>query len=128
MLQSRFWVIGLLLMAAGCGTAPQPSTTPAPQEKGGGFPVRVDNQNFSDMNIYVVNGGQHWLLGQAGGLTQTTLRIPSGVAPADGRVRLEAEPIGSSPAIFTPVLVIAPGQSIYWTIGSDPAMSTASTG
>jgi hypothetical protein len=128
MLQSRYWVIGLLLMAVGCGTAPQPSTTPAPQNESGGYPVRIHNQNFSDMNIYVVNGGQHWLLGTAGGLTETTLEIPRGVASVDGQVRLEAEPIGSSQTIFTPVLVVAPGQSVYWTIGSDPAMSSASTG
>jgi hypothetical protein len=128
MLQSHNWVIGLLLVVSGCGTA-QPSTTPVPQkEASAGFPVRVDNQNFSDMSIYVVSGGQHWLLGQAGGLTRTTLNIPSDVAPADGRVRLEADPIGSSPAVFTPVLIISPGQSIFWTIGSDPAFSTASTG
>ena len=129
MRNARYWLIGLLLIGAGCGTANRPDTNPAPEAKSAaGYPVQIDNQNFSDMNIYLVNGGQRWLLGQAGGLTRTTLNIADGVAPADGEIRLEADPVGASPPIFTPVLVIAPGQTVYWTIGSDPGMSTASTG
>jgi hypothetical protein len=128
MRHARYWLIGLLLTVAGCATANQPDTNPAPEAKTGGLPVRIDNQNFNDMSIYLVNGGQRWLLGQAPGLSSTTLKISSGLAPADGQFRLEANPIGGSPAIFTPVLVVAPGQSVFWTIGSDPAMSTASTG
>ena len=124
---SRYWLIGLLLIVAGCGTANRPNTAPSPEARSG-VPVRIDNQNFNDMNIYLVNGGQRWLLGQAAGLSLTNLRISAGLAPADGELRLEADPIGSSPAIFTPVLVVARGQGVFWTIGSDPAMSSASAG
>jgi hypothetical protein len=127
MRNARYWLIGFLLTAAGCGTANRPEVTPIPEAKSG-LPVQIDNQNFSDMDIYLVNGGQRWLLGQAGGLSSTTLTISDGMSPADGRLRLEADPIGASPPIFTPVLVVSRGQSVYWTIGSDPEMSTASTG
>ena len=138
MWQLRLGLIGLLtISAAGCSANHQPTAAAGPQKSASqsgqkpeseGLPVQIDNQNFSDMSIYLVNGGQRWLLGQAGGLTRTTLTIPHGTAPVDGRLRLEADPIGGSPAIFTPVLVVSPGQSVYWTIGSDPAMSTASAG
>jgi hypothetical protein len=134
----RYYLVGLLTAAAaGCGASHQPAPAPAPQTQGSasakkseleGLPVQVDNQNFSDMNIYVVSGGQRLLLGQAGGFTKTTLTIPSGIAPADGRLRLSADPIGGSPRIFTPVLVVSPGQTVFWTIGSDAEMSTASVG
>lgn len=123
-----YWLIAVLLTGAGCGTANRAETTPAPETKSAGLPVQIDNQNFSDMNIYLVNGGGRWLLGQAGGLTRTTLTIADGIAPANGRIRLEADPIGASRPIFTPALVIGPGQTVYWTIGSDPEMSTATTG
>jgi hypothetical protein len=126
-MHARYWLIGLLLTAAGCGTANRPDTSPAPEAKAG-LPVQIDNQNFNDMNIYLVNGGQRWLLGEAGGLTRTTLNISEGLTPATGELRLEADPVGGSRPIFTPVLVVSPGQSVYWTIGSDPSMSTASTG
>jgi hypothetical protein len=126
MRHAHYWLIGLLLTGAGCGTN-RADTTPAPEARSG-LPVQIDNQNFSDMDIYLVNGGQRWLLGQARGLTRTTLTVSDGTAPASGRVRLEADPVGASKPIFTPVLVVSPGQSVYWTIGSDPEMSTATTG
>jgi hypothetical protein len=89
--------------------------------------VQIDNQNFSDMVIYVVSNGQRLLIGQARGLTKTTLTIEN-VTRGDGQVRLLAEPIGAARPIATPTLVVPPGQSIFWTIGSDPATSTAYTG
>ncbi|HMH57100.1 MAG TPA: hypothetical protein VK535_12650 [Gemmatimonadales bacterium] len=89
--------------------------------------MQIDNQNFSDMEIYVVKNGQRLLIGQAGGLTKTTLTIRN-AARGDGRVRLLAEPIGGARPIATPILIVPQGQSIFWTIGSDPATSTASTG
>ncbi|HVD32168.1 MAG TPA: hypothetical protein VNC19_01230 [Gemmatimonadales bacterium] len=89
--------------------------------------MRIDNQNFSDMDIYVLRNGERWLIGQAGGLTKTTLTI-RGAIRGDGRVRLLAEPVGGVRPFATPTLIVPPGQSIFWTIGSDPATSTASTG
>jgi hypothetical protein len=89
--------------------------------------VQIDNQNFSDMDIYVLRNGERWLIGQAGGFTKTTLAI-RGAIRGDGRVRLLAEPVGGVRPIATPTLVVPQGQSIFWTIGSDPATSTASTG
>ena len=125
----RNFLIGLLAAsAAACSAAHQPVGGPTPENQVSGLPVRIDNQNFSDMNIYVVTGGQRLLLGQAGGLAETTLTVPSGLAPADGRLRLSADPIGGSPSIFTPVLLVPRGQSVYWTIGSDAQMSTTSVG
>ncbi len=116
-------LVGLSTACAGSrstvATEPQPSSND--------LPVQIDNQNFSDMTIYVVRNDQRWLVGQAGGLTKTTFIIRNAVRPA-GRVKLLAEPIGGTRPIATPTLVVPQGQSIFWTIGSDPATSTASTG
>lgn len=135
MKRTQYWLLGSLAMVAACSASQHPAPTPAPETSASSeqsqriaMPVQVDNQNFSDMNIYYVSGGQRWLIGQAGGLTESTLTIPSGVVPADGRVRLEAAAIGGTRPIFTPELVVGPGQTVYWTIGSDPEMSTASVG
>jgi len=125
---------GLLILAAvGCGSSNMArlESTPAPQGGGAestGTTLQIDNQNFSDMNIYTLAGGQRVLVGQANGLRKTTLVIPTGLTPVSGRVRLVADPIGGDGPITTPVLLVPQGQQIYWTIGSDPAMSTASTG
>jgi hypothetical protein len=125
----------LLLLAAGCARSPAPAT-PSPLATASAdstrasraIPVQVDNQNFSDMNVYLVTRGTRWLVGNVAGLTKATLTVPASVAPANLRVRLRAQPIGGGGGTTTPTLIVAPGQQVYWTIGSDPAMSNASAG
>jgi hypothetical protein len=127
---------GLLFLAPGCARSPAPAASPSPVASGSpdsartqrAIAVQVDNQNFSEMNVYLVKGGARWLVGQVGGMTKATLTIPAGLAPADQLVRLRAEAIGGRGATTTPTLMVPPGQQVYWTIGSDPAMSTASAG
>jgi len=122
----RAGLIALLGLSTACG-ASRSTVASAPEPSSDEIPVQIDNQNFNDMEIYVVKNGQRLLIGQAGGLTKTTLTIRN-VARGGGRVRLLAEPIGGARPIATPTLVVPPGQSIFWTIGSDLTTSTASTG
>ena len=126
----------LLLLSAGCARSPAPDAGPAPLPSGStehagserSIDVQVDNQNFNDMNVYLMTAGTRWLVGRVGGMTKGTLTIPASLAPADLRVRLRAEAIGWHAAITTPTLIVPAGQQVYWTIGSDPSMSTASAG
>jgi hypothetical protein len=124
----------LMLAAAGCASHAPGEAGPAPISRADsardstGLQVQVDNQNINDMNIYLLRSGSRFLVGQAGGLSKTTLTIPEAMTPGDLRVRLIAEPIGGSRPISTPVLIVPPGQHVYWSIGSDPATSTASAG
>jgi hypothetical protein len=124
----------LMLAAAACASHAPDEAGPAPISRADttqdstGLQVRVDNQNINDMNIYLLRSGSRFLVGQAGGLSKTTLTIPEAMTPGDLRVRLIADPIGGSRPITTPVLIVPPGQSVYWSIGSDPATSTASAG
>jgi hypothetical protein len=120
----RAGLIGLVALSSACGAFRAPSS-PAPS--GDKIPVTIDNQNFSDMNIYVLRNGSRWLVGHANGLAKTTLTI-SNLARGDGQVRLLASPIGGFGRIVTPTLIVPRGQSIYFTIGFDPAMSSASAG
>jgi hypothetical protein len=124
----------VMLVAAGCASHAPDEAGPAPITRADsardstGLQVQIDNQNINDMSIYLLRSGSRFLVGQAGGLSKTTLTIPEGATPTDLRVRLIAEPIGGSRPIATPVLIVPPGQRIYWSIGSDPATSTASAG
>ena len=133
----RLWAgmaVFLMLAAAGCASHAPDEAGPAPMSRGDsardstGLQVQIDNQNINDMTIYLVRTGSRFLVGQAGGLSKTTLTIPEGITPPDLRVRLIAEPIGGSRPIRTPVLIVPRGQRVYWSIGSDPATSTASAG
>ena len=133
----RMGLVGLVALSAACGAsrspaspAPKPSTASAATAESGRSKTRVeiDNQNFNVMNIYLINQGTRMLLGSANGLSKTTLQIPDGVVRSSWQVRLLADPIGGTSPIRTPSLLVAPGQNVYWTIGSDPANSFASAG
>jgi hypothetical protein len=130
-------MLTIAALTAGCGASRTPNTaTPSPRataqndtaSKRRGIPVQIDNQNYSDMDIYVINSGQQLLVGQAAGLQRTRLFIPPSLTRADAQVRLLASPVGARSPVRTPLLIVPPGQGIYWTIGSDPATSTATTG
>jgi len=134
---TRMGLLGLMALVAGCGASRSTPASPAPKQDASAAadstarqPIRVqiDNRNFSDMNVYLVNEGTHVLLGSAPGMSKTTLTLPSGSVSSRWHVRLMADPIGGSNAIRTPTLLVAPGQNVYWTIGSDPASSYASAG
>jgi len=129
-------LLGLAALSGGCAASHPSPTPPAPKQEAtteaapARTPVRVeiDNQNYSDMDVYLINNGMHLLLGSAPGLSKTTLSIPQGSAGGQLQVRLLADPVGGNVPIRTPALVVAPGQNVYWTIGSDPATSFASAG
>jgi hypothetical protein len=131
-------LIAIVALSFGCSagqsspSSPAPQKGPAPAEAAaserGKTRVEIDNQNFSDMNIYLVDDGVRVLLGSAAGLSKTMLLIPDGATGGSWQVRLLADPIGGSSPIRTPELTVPPGQNVYWTIGADPASSFASAG
>ncbi len=129
----RTMLVGLAILSAGCGaarSAPQ-ATAPSPapsQADRGKTRVEIDNQNFNDMTIYLIEPGTRVLLGSVTGLTKTTLTIPRGGVGGDWKVVLLADPVGGSSPIRTPSLLVAPGQSVFWTIGANSADSFASAG
>ena len=126
----------VMLSAAACAASHQSAEATGPVPASGadsaqasqGIQVQIDNQNFSDMNIYLLRNGGRWLVGQAEGMGKTTLTIPQSMAPTDLRVRLIGDPIGGSRPVTTPVLIVPRGQTIYWKIGTEPGSSTASAG
>jgi hypothetical protein len=123
-------LVGLLAACAGHPAATSPTPEPATTSAGSAdrIPVRIDNQNFNDMDIYLLDRGARVLLGSASGLTRTTLLLPADATASGGRITLQADPLGSSRPIRTPELLVAPGEKVYWTIGADRAGSYASVG
>jgi hypothetical protein len=121
----------MLLAAAGCAANHSKAAGPAPvdnEDTSGGIPVVVNNQNLNDMNVYFVRNGSRALIGHAPPMTTSTITIPAALSPADLRVSLVAVPIGGSRPFVVPETLVPNGQRIYWTIGTDPSMSTVSTG
>ena len=78
--------------------------------------LRVDNQGFSDMDIFALRGATRVRLGMVGGHQNTVLRVPpvliTGVTP----LRFIADPIGSSRASVSEEITVTPGDSVMLTI------------
>ena len=125
---------GLTALTLGCGTEGAAPSEPTPQPASGQAAkaphaetvVQIDNQNFNDMNIYLLDADTRVFLGAVNGLSTGTLAIPRAASSSSVRVRLLADPIGSAIPITTPSLSVGPGQTVYWTIGSTPSNSVAS--
>jgi len=125
---------GLTVLALGCDsgrvTPSEPTPQPASEQEGkapsGETVVQIDNQNFNDMNIYLLDEGNRVFLGAVNGLSTGTLAISRAAGSSSFRVRLLADPIGSSIPITTPSLSVGPGQTVYWTIGTTASNSFAS--
>ena len=134
---ARMGLLGLMALVAGCGASRAGTSPAAPEQDASAetntpdrqpIQVQIDNRNFSDMDVYLVNEGTRVLLGSAPGMSKTTLTLPPGSVSSQWQVRLIADPIGGANAIRTPTLLVSPGQNVYWTIGSDPSSSYASAG
>jgi hypothetical protein len=71
---ARMGLLGLLALAAGCGASRSSTTEPAPKRDqaaeadsayGSTVKVEIDNRNYSDMGIYLVNDGARGLIAGA---------------------------------------------------------------
>lgn len=104
----RFGSLGMaLLLAIGCAT---PSSLPRPPEAA--TTLRVTNQAYLDMTIYVVSGGQPTRLGIVTGNSTATLVIPARLINGPTTLRFQADPIGATRAPVTEQITVAPGDEV----------------
>jgi hypothetical protein len=115
-------VVGLVL--AGACSARQ--TAPAPQQtvvdlnsdgqSNGKTRVRVENQNLSDMTIYVYRGTQRMRLGRATGNGVTNLEIPKSMVSGLTELRFQAEPMGNQRGIISQPIPVNEGDLVDFII------------
>ena len=74
--------------------------------------LEVENDNFSDMRIYVIRGSQRTRLGIATGKSKTSFTIPESVAFGTTSLRFEAVPIGGRVATFSEEITINQGDTL----------------
>ena len=78
----------------------------------------VDNQNITDLNIYLVQGRGRILVGRAPNGQKTSFVIPESVTPASSRITLVADPPGGSGPITAGPTAVPAGECLYWRIGT----------
>ena len=93
----------------------------APDRFGEPVTVRVTNDNWSDMRIYVVETATHhfrWRIGSVTSLSTASFEIPDHLGAELGHLVLVAEAIGSRGRQLTPHLQTWPGARVDWTLGA----------
>jgi hypothetical protein len=102
----------------GCSHRAQPATGEAgAREKA---TVRVVNQGFPDMNIYVLSSGQRIRLGTVTGNSSSTLTIPDYLVGGLTPLRFLASPVGGVRAPVSEEITVRPGDEVVLTIPPGP--------
>jgi hypothetical protein len=86
--------------------------------------LEVENHNWSDIVIYVMNGNQSRRLGMVAGLSSIAFVFPYRSLATGGNVRLKAYPIGGPGPFTSENLLVQPGQGVKWTLESDLSRSS----
>jgi hypothetical protein len=74
--------------------------------------LRVENQDFLDMNVYVVRSGQRIRLGSAPGLSTRVLSIPASLVGGGAELRFLVDPVGSNRTPISQEIFVQPGDVI----------------
>jgi hypothetical protein len=108
-----FVALGLALLAVGCSHQAMRSGELPPRAE---TAVKVENQNYLDMNVFVVRGGQRIRLGMVTGLsTQIFVLRPEIVGNAN-ELQFEVHPIGGRGNPRSETITVQPGDVIELTI------------
>ena len=82
--------------------------------------VRVENQDFLDMNVYVVRSGQRIRLGNVSGLSTRVLPIPPSLVGGGAELRFLVDPVGSNRTPISHEIFVQPGDVVELLIPPQP--------
>ena len=105
------WMFALAAatLAAACTHNQNPDEAAQPQPV---TRLRVQNQAFLDMTIYVYRGPQRLRLGTANGNSTTRFTIPATLIFGATPLRFQADPIGSNRASISEEITVSPGDEV----------------
>lgn len=103
--------------AAACTTPNQAGTSASANPANAVTTIKVVNEAFLDMDVYVVpQNGARLRLGTATGNTTTILTIPSTAIFGPTQLRFVADPIGGQHAEVSTSIQVNPGDQVVMTI------------
>jgi hypothetical protein len=113
-------MLGSLLLAlaassAACRTA---SRANYDDERQAETTVSVENQDFLDMTIYVLQSGQRIRLGVAPGHNTTVLKIPDYLVTAGSELQLLCDPIGATREPMSERITVFPGDQLVLIVNT----------
>jgi len=78
--------------------------------------LRVENDNTSDMKVYLVRSGQRQRIGTANALGVTMIKLPRTVVNGTTQLRFLIQPIGGNRAEISEEITANPGEELVLKI------------
>jgi hypothetical protein len=103
------FAVAVAALAAACTHNQNPNQDVEPQAV---TRLRVQNQAFLDMTIYVYRGPQRLRLGTANGNSTSRFTIPASLIFGATPLRFQADPIGSNRASISEEITVSPGDEV----------------
>lgn len=88
--------------------------------------IRVANNNWSDVTVYVLRAGNRVRLGTVTSMGASVFRMPDTLLRSSGSVQLVVDPIGSRHVFVTPSIQFFPGQEIEFQVENHLPTSSVS--
>lgn len=107
----------LVLAAVACSRGATPEDDVQPRSE---TALRVENQSFLDMTIYVVRSGVRTRIGVAPGLSTRVFLLAPHVVGAGTDLQFLADPIGGSRTPISERIFVNPGDVIELRIPAQP--------
>lgn len=86
--------------------------------------VVVQNQNWQDVVVYVVQSGHRMRLGMVTAMTTSKFRLPQRFLGSASDIRLLADPIGSTQGYQTEGLRVLAGQQVAFNVQNRMSLSS----
>ena len=106
---------GLAAVLAACGGTSSASP-PAPDAGIAPAYLEVDNQSYTDFNVYVIRNETRQRLGRSTANTTTAFKIPAELVTGQSLIKFGADPIGRQAIGITRELTVAPGERVVLVI------------
>ena len=103
-----------LLLVLVAGACHRPAA--APLNPRAEVAVTVENQNFLDMDVFLIRGGQRVRLGMVPGLSSRMLMVRPELIGYGTEVQFELHPIGGRGNPLSETISVRPGDVIHLTI------------
>ncbi len=87
--------------------------------------VAVTNNNWMDMDVYVLRGSARMRLGSVTSMTGAVFEVPRGLnVGSEGNLRLLADPVGSSQTYISDPILVQPGSRVVWSLENTLPLSS----
>ncbi len=116
-LKSLVLPAAILMMASGCATSGSTRISREPARRvDGQVTLEVENNNWSDVIVYIVRYGTRVRLGEVRSMSRRTLRLPRSYTTGAEPLQVMLRPLGSRQGFALDPIPVRPGERIALTV------------